>query len=54
MEMVHWRSISQEFIDGLWKELCGTMYEGVLERYKVDEAKKGAYRRSRMDYRGFI
>ena len=26
-EMVQWRSISQEGIDGLWKEQCGTMEE---------------------------
>ena len=26
-------------IDQLWKELCGTMWEEVFEKYKVDEAK---------------
>ena len=41
--MVQWRSTSQEDIDVLWKELCGNMEEEVLEKYKVDEAKKIAY-----------
>ena len=38
-DMAQWRSISQGCIDGLWKGFCDTM-EKVLERYKVDEAKK--------------
>ena len=41
-EIVLCRSISQDCVDGLWKELCGTLEEGVLEKYKVDEANKGA------------
>ena len=34
-EMVQWRSISEECIDELWKELCGTTEE-VSENYNVD------------------
>ena len=41
--VVRWRSISQEGSDELWKELCGTMAEEVLEKYEVDEATKGAH-----------
>ena len=40
---MQWRCISQEGKDGLWKQLCGMMEEGVLENYKFDEANKGAY-----------
>ena len=43
-EMVQWRSVCQQGIDGLWRELCGTTEEEVLEKYKVDGAKKGAHR----------
>ena len=39
-DMVQWRSTSQEGIDGTWKELCGTVEEEVLEKCKVDEAKR--------------
>ena len=28
----------------MWKELFGRMEEEVLEKYKVDENKKGAYK----------
>ena len=37
-------SAKRVFNDGLWKELCGTTDEEVLERYKVDEAKTGGHR----------
>ena len=43
-EIVLWRSINQEDTDDLWKELCGQMEEEVLEKYKVEEDKKGAYK----------
>ena len=39
-ETVQWRSINQEGFDNLWKE---TMEEEVLEKYKVEENKNGAY-----------
>ena len=42
-EMIDWRGTSQEGIDRLWKDLCGTMEEEVLEEYRVEEAKKSAY-----------
>ena len=41
-EMVQWRSIGQERVKDLWKELSGKMEEEVLAKYKVEEAKKGA------------
>ena len=51
--MVLCRSISQDCVDGLWKELCGTLEEGVLEKYKVDEANKGGCpgRKEPLDWR---
>ena len=40
-EMVQWRSITQEGIIELWKELCGNMEEEeVMEEYRVDGAQK--------------
>ena len=41
-DMVQWKSINQEGLDNLWKELCGTMEEEVPEKYKVYENKRGA------------
>ena len=32
---MQWRSIIQEGIDGLLKDLCGTMQKEVLEKYKL-------------------
>ena len=29
----------------MWKDLCGRVEEGVLEKYKFDETMKEAYRR---------
>ena len=43
-EMVQWRSINQEGINHLWRELCEGMKEEVLVKYKIEEAKKGAYK----------
>ena len=37
---MQWKSICQEGIDGLWKELCDIMQEDILEKCKVDETKK--------------
>ena len=42
--MVQWRGFSQEGIGKLRKELRDTMEEEVLEKHKVDEANKRAYR----------
>ena len=43
--MYQWRRIYQGGADNLWKELSGKMEdEEVLEKYKVEEAKKGAYK----------
>ena len=41
-EMVQWKSINQEEVHNLWKELCGKIQEEVLEKYKVEEFKRGA------------
>ena len=43
-EMVQWRSINQEEVNGLWQEPCGKMEEEVLEKCNVEQAKKGAYK----------
>ena len=40
--MVQWRSINQEGMDNVWKVLCGKMADEVLEKYNVEENKKGA------------
>ena len=38
------RHIRQEGTNELWKELCGKMEEEVLEKCKVEEIKKDAYK----------
>ena len=43
-EIVQWRTIIQEETNHRWKELFGTMEEEVLEKYKVEETVKGAYK----------
>ena len=43
-EMVQWRSIRQEGFHDLWKKPRGKMEEEVLEKKKVEEAKKDAYK----------
>ena len=43
--MVQWRSISPEGMNDLWEELCGKMEEEVLEKCRVKEARKHAYKR---------
>ena len=42
---VQWRSNKQEEVHGLWSEWSERMELEVLEKYKVEEAKKGAYKR---------
>ena len=34
----------QEEVDSLWEELCGKMVEEILEKYRVEESKKSAYK----------
>ena len=36
--------MSQEEVDQCWKELAGKIEEDVLDKYKVDDSKRGAYR----------
>ena len=42
--MVEWRSMSQEEMDQCWKKLAEKIEEEVLEKYKVADTKRGAYR----------
>ena len=44
MEMVQWRKTNQEEIDNTWKKLSGKIEEEVLEKYKVEGSKRGAYK----------
>ena len=41
--MVQWKSISQKGKYEMWKEVCGTKEEEVVEKYKVEETKTSAY-----------
>ena len=43
-DIVQWRSIIQKGRNDNWKALCRKMEENVLEKFKVDEAKKGPYK----------
>ena len=43
-EMKRWRSPNQSEIDLRWKSLAGRMEEEVLDKYKVEESKKGAFK----------
>ena len=39
-KMVQWRSINQWEVDGLVKELSGTLEEEVWDKYTAEETKK--------------
>ena len=43
-EIVQWRSINQEQVENLWEEVCAKMDEEVMEKYRVEESKKSAYK----------
>ena len=43
-EMRQWRRMSQEEMDQCWKKLAGRMEEEVLNKYKVEDSKREAYR----------
>ena len=44
-EMKRWRrSLSQSETDLCWKSLAERMEEEVLDKYKVEETKKGAFK----------
>ena len=41
-EMKRWRSLNQSEMDLCWKSLTERMEEEVLDKYKVEESRKGA------------
>ena len=43
-EMRKWRGLSQSGMDQCWKNLAERMEEEVLNKYKVEESKKKAFR----------
>ena len=43
-EMIGWRSTSQEEMDECWKKLAENVEEEVLDKYKVEDSKRGAYK----------
>ena len=42
-EMIEWRSMSQEEMDQCWKMLAEKIEEEVLDKYKVDDSKRGVF-----------
>ena len=42
-EMKRWRSLNQIEMDLCWKKLAERMEEEVLDKYKVEESKRGAF-----------
>ena len=43
-EMRKWRDLSQEEMDQCWKNWAERMEEEVLDKYKVEDSKREAYR----------
>ena len=43
-EMKRWRRLNQSEMDLRWKNLAERIQEEVLDKYKVEESKKGAYK----------
>ena len=43
-EMRKWRGMNQKDMDQCWKELAGESEEEVLNKYKVEDSKREAYR----------
>ena len=43
-EMKRWRSLNQIEMDLCWKMLAEGIEEEVLDKYKVEESKKGAFK----------
>ena len=43
-EMKKWRDLNQSEIDTCWKKLAERMEEEVLDKYKVEESKREAFR----------
>ena len=50
---VEWRSMSQEEMDECWKRLAEKMEEEVLDKYKVEDSKREAYR-GRFSFFGIV
>ena len=46
-EMKRWRSLNQSEMDLCWKNLVEKMEEDVLDKYTVEESKRGALKRQR-------
>ena len=43
-EMKKWRSLNQSEMDLCWKNLAERMEEEVLDKYKVEESERGAFK----------
>ena len=43
-EMKRWRDLSQSEMDLCWKNLAERMEEEVLDKYKVEESKRGEFK----------
>ena len=43
-EMKRWRSLNQSEMDLCWKKLVERMEGEVLDKYKVEESKRGAFK----------
>ena len=43
-EMKRWRSLNHGEMDQCWKNLAERMEEEVLDKYKVEESKRGAFK----------
>ena len=44
VEMKRWRSLNQSEMDLCWKKFAERMEEEVLDKYKVEESKRGAFK----------
>ena len=42
-EMISWRAKCQLEVDECWTKIVGKMEEEVLNKYKVEDSKRGAY-----------
>ena len=43
-EMKRWRRLKQSEMDLCWKKLAERMEEEVLDKYKVEESKRGGFK----------
>ena len=42
--MVQWRCVIQEEMKNVWKNVKNKIKKSALEKYKVDESKRGAFK----------